>query len=120
MSQAISDYVDKRLDKIATFVGADPSIMCDVELSRTTEHHKKGEVFRAEVHIVGSGLDAYAAADREDLYAAIDDVRDDILRELKVKKGKQISYIRRGGAQIKAMAKGIVPWGEKGWYKRFK
>ena len=92
--------------------------MCDVELAKTNEHHQKGDIFRAEIHIVGPGLDAYASAEHEDLYAAIDEVRDEIVRDLRTKKGKRISYIRRSGARVKDMVKGMMPWGEDGWYKK--
>lgn len=111
LTPSISEYVDRRLEKIAALVGSDESVQCDVELSRTTEHHHKGDIFRAEIHIVGSGKDLYAAAEREDLYAAIDEVRDEILRELKGNKAKRQSFVRRGGAQVKAMMKGLWPWG---------
>ena len=66
----------------------------------------------------GPGLDAYASAEHEDLYSAIDEVRDDIVRDLRSKKGKRLSYIRRSGARVKDMVKGLLPWGEEGWYKR--
>jgi putative sigma-54 modulation protein len=110
LSEAITAYVDKRLKKAAKLVGDDQAVRCDVELARTTSHHNKGEIFRAEVHIVGPGKDIYVASEKEDLYAAIDAMRDEVLRELKAKKSKQISLIRRGGARVKAMAKGLWPF----------
>ena len=118
LTPAISAYVDKRIAKLGKLVGGDPSIMCDVELGKTSAHHQKGDIFRAEIHVVGAGLDAYASAEHEDLYAAIDEVRDDIVRDLRAKKGKRLSYIRRSGARVKDMVKGLLPWGEEGWYHR--
>jgi len=120
LSPAISAYVDKRLGKLSKLIGGDPSIMCDVELGKTSEHHQKGDIFRAEIHIVGAGLDSYASAEAEDLYAAIDDVRDEIMRDLRAKKGKRLSYVRRSGARVKDMVKGLLPWGEDGWYTKGK
>jgi ribosomal subunit interface protein len=113
LSPAISDYVDKRLKKIDDILGEDGSIQCDVELAKTTEHHHKGDIFKAEIHIVGAGKNLYAAAEKSDLYAAIDTVRDDILRECKAGKGKRISLIRRSGARVKNMVKGLWPWGKR-------
>jgi len=114
LTPAISDYVDKRLKKIEDILGNDPALQCDVELSKTTGHHNKGDIFRAEIHIVGSGKDIFAAREESDLYAAIDLVRDEVLREAKSHKAKQISLIRRGGARMKNMMKGLWPWGKKG------
>jgi len=117
MSPALSDYANKCLDKVSKTVGDDPTIQCDLELARTTKHHLKGDVYCAEIHIVGEGIDAYASVDREDLNLAINDVRDEIVHKLRSDKGKRISYVRRGGAKVKAMIKGLWPWGACGWYR---
>jgi ribosomal subunit interface protein len=112
LTSALSDHIDRRLDKIAKIIGKDPSVQCDVEISRTTVHHNKGDIFQAEIHIVGSGKNLFARGEKEDLYAAIDDARDEILAELKAVKGKRLSFVRRGGTQVKAMMKGLWPWGK--------
>ncbi len=112
-SPAIIEYVEKRLAKVAKLIGNDPSVICDVELAKTTGHQHKGEIFRAEIHIVGAGKNLYASSEKEDLYAAIDDVKDEIKAELKAKKDKEVSMVRRGGARVKAMMKGVWPWGKK-------
>jgi ribosomal subunit interface protein len=113
ISSAISDYVNKRLKKVENILSNDASVQCDVELGKTSSHHQKGDIFRAEIHIVGAGKNAYASAEKNDLYAAIDDVKDQVLRELKAGKGKKISLIRRSGARVKDMVKGLWPWGKK-------
>jgi ribosome-associated translation inhibitor RaiA len=55
-------------------------------------------------------LNIYNSVDKEDLYVAIDEVQDVVLRELKSGRKKQTSRIRRGGAKIKAMMKGMWPF----------
>ncbi len=109
-SDAITEYVHKRLSKISKIIGDDPTVQCDVELSKTTGHQNKGDIFRAEIHIVGAGKNLYASSEKIDLYTAIDDVKDEIKAELKAKKDKDISMVRRGGARVKAMMKGMWPW----------
>jgi ribosomal subunit interface protein len=113
MTPAISEYVTKRLKKAEDLLSNDQTAQCDVELAKTSDHHQKGEIFKAEVHIVASGRNVYASAEKNDLYAALDAVRDDIMRELKATKGKRLSYIRRSGAKVKDMVKGLWPWGKK-------
>jgi len=113
LTPAISEYTDKRLQKIALLLANDPSAQCDVELGRTTEHHNKGEIFRAEIHIVAAGKNAYASAEKEDLYSAIDAVQEEIMYELRSDKSKKVSLIRRGGARVKGVLKGLWPWGKK-------
>lgn len=111
LTDAISEYANKRLEKIANLIENDSSAQCDVELGRTTAHHNKGDIFKCEIHLVGSGINIYNSAEKEDLYVAIDEVQDDVMRELKAGKKKYTSRIRRGGAKVKAMMKGMWPWG---------
>jgi hypothetical protein len=46
-------------------IGSDLSVRYDVELAHTTGHHQKGEIFRAEIRIVGPSKDIYVTAERE-------------------------------------------------------
>jgi putative sigma-54 modulation protein len=110
LTDAIAEYVQKRMEKIEKLVGDDTSVQCDIELARTTAHHNKGDIFKAEIHIVGSGLNIYQSSEKEDLYAAIDEMRDGVLRELKSQRQKNTSRIRRGGAAVKNMMRGLWPW----------
>jgi len=113
LTPAISAYADKCFNKVSSIIGSDPSVMCDLDIGRTSGHHNKGDVFKADIHVVGAGKNLYASAEREDLYAAMDAVRDEILHSLKSDKAKKISRIRRGGARVKEMAKGLWPWGKE-------
>ncbi len=74
---------------------------------RLVGHHKSGDVFRAEAHIVAAHRDIYADSEQGDLYAAIDVVRDEVMHRLTSDKGKRLSSIRRGGTAVKNMIKGL-------------
>ncbi|MBX4181652.1 ribosome-associated translation inhibitor RaiA [Candidatus Parcubacteria bacterium] len=111
LTPAISDYVEKKLSVLSKHIdqgGADPVVQ--VEVGKITQHHKSGEVFRAEVHIIGGGLDAYAASEQTDLYAAIDMVKDEIVRTVTQGKDKKLTLTRRGGQAVKNMMKGLSFW----------
>ncbi len=110
LTDSISVYVNKRLEKISKLTSADPTMQCDVELGRTTAHHNKGDIFRCEIHLVGSGINIYTSSEKEDLYAAIDVVQEGVLRELSSGKKKSTSLVRRGGARVKEMMRGMWPW----------
>ncbi len=112
LTPSISDYTNKRLEKIALLLAGDQTVQCDIELGRTTSHHQKGDIFKAEIHIVGTGKNIYANAEKDDLYTAIDAVRDEVLAELRSGKGKKVSLIRRSGARVKDMIRGLWPWGK--------
>ncbi len=107
LTPAISEYVEKRFEAIQKFFVDDSTAQFDIELAKTTNHHKNGDIFRAEIHIVAKGVNTYASAEKEDLYMAIDTVRDEVLRKVKSSNEKQRSLVRRGGARIKNIIKGL-------------
>ena len=115
ITPAIENYVTNKISSLEKFFGGNAkeygSILCEVEIGRTTRHHKSGEIFRAEVNIVRPGnVQIFAFAEEFDLYAAIDVVRDELEREIVSKKDKRATLFRRGSARIKNMLKRITPY----------
>ena len=107
LTPAISEYVEKRFDAVKKFFENDSTAQFDIELAKTTNHHKNGDIFRAEIHIVAKGVNTYVSSEKEDLYMAIDAVRDEVLRNVKSSNERHRSLVRRGGAKIKNIIKGI-------------
>ena len=107
ITDAISEYVSKKLQPISDLVKDGPSVQCDVELARTTNHHKNGDIYRAEIHIVGKEKDLYASSEQADLYAAIDLVKDEMVREITTAKDKKMTQTRKGGLEAKNIIKGL-------------
>lgn|ERR1035437_8954324 len=107
LTPAITEYVDKRIAGFEKFLAGDSTAQTTIELSKLTNHHKHGDIFSAEVHLVAKDRDLFASSEQIDLYAAIDGVRDEILRELSSAKEKRLSMLRRGGARVKNIVKGI-------------
>jgi ribosomal subunit interface protein len=110
LTPAISEYVDRKISALEKYFSQSPDAVARVEVGRNTQHHKSGEVFKAEVHILGSGFDLYAVSESTDLYSAIDLVKDEITRELTHEKGKRFARARRGARYVKDMLKGLNPW----------
>jgi ribosomal subunit interface protein len=110
-TESIESYVHKRLGSLTKFLsgaGDIESVLCEVELGKTTNHHKSGDIFRAEVNIKAPGIGQfYAVTEEADLYAAIDMVRDEIEREIVSKKTKKETLYRRGAAKFKSILKRI-------------
>lgn len=109
LTPAISEYVEKRLNGIEKFFQDDSTLKFDLELAKTTNHHKNGDIFKAEAHLIAKDVNIYSSVEKEDLYVAIDALKDEVLREIKNSNSKRRSFIRRGGAQIKNIMKGIWP-----------
>ena len=108
LTVAISSYVQKKIFSIEKYLDKNNvNVVAQVEVGKSTKHHKTGNVFRAEVHIIGDSLDLYAVSEMENLYAAIDIVKDEIVHNLLQSKGKRQTLARRGAEIMKNMMKGI-------------
>ena len=108
LTPAIATYVEKKISSIAKFFDHNPDAVAQVEVGKSTQHHKSGEIFRAEVHITGAGLDLYAVSAMEDLYAAIDVVKDEIVHNAVQLKGRRQTLTRKGAEMMKNIMKGII------------
>ncbi|MCE9549168.1 ribosome-associated translation inhibitor RaiA [Candidatus Nomurabacteria bacterium] len=109
LTEAIHDYVTKRvtnLEKLLSGMGGG-EVMVNFEVSKTTNHHKQGEVFHADCLIKINGKEFYSSADKEDLYQAIDAVKDSLYQEINKNKDRQQTLFKRGAASVKKMMKGL-------------
>lgn len=108
LTPAISDYVEKRVNMIDKVIDPnDTSASVFVEVGKTTQHHKEGDFFFAEMNVHIAGRDFRAMVEKDDLYAAIDEVKDEVIREIVGYKNRRRTMVRRGGAAIKNILKGI-------------
>ena len=115
LTPAISEYIEKKINTLNKFYKEDEEIIINVEVGKTTEHHKSGDIFRAEIHIRPRGNEYYASAETEDLYASIDQVKNNIVRELTSTRKRAMRLIRKGGSGIKNMLRGVSDIGGKSW-----
>ncbi len=101
ITNSIQEYLTKRVKNLEKFLDANAKVEAD--LGKTSNHHKQGDIFRAELNITNRGDQTRVVAEREDLYAAIDAVKDEADEVLSSKKDKKQSLFRRGALQIKKM-----------------
>lgn len=107
LTPAISEYIEKKINMLQKFFREEDEVLINVEVGKISNHHKSGEIFRAEIRINTLGQEYYAEAETEDLYASIDKVKDEIVHELTSRRKKAIRLFRHGGAKIKNLLKGI-------------
>lgn len=65
-----------------------------VEIERETNHHKKGNIFRAEARVHLPGKTLVAISERDDLKRAIVEVKDELQQEIKKYKSKTAKLVR--------------------------
>ena len=111
LTPAINDYVLKRVGNLEKLLkrmeeeGAEAMVRFDV--AKTTNHHKGGEIFRADCSIDIKGENFYSSAEKEDLYAAIDAVKENLFNEIEKHKDRKQTLFHRGARSIKKMLKGL-------------
>jgi len=106
LTNDISAYLDKRLKMLDRLIDPnDTSVKCQVEVEKTTKHHRAGEVYRSEVNLHIAGAKFRAESTKEKLFDAIDETKSQMHKELRRHKSRQNKSVRKGGAEIKKLLK---------------
>jgi ribosomal subunit interface protein len=109
MTDAIRRYTLEKMRMLEKYVPSkDTSANLTVELSKTTNHHAHGDVFQAEGRLHIRGKETTLATTQDDLYKAIDILKDMLTRELAQHKDKERSVFRRSAHKVKALFKKLV------------
>lgn len=104
LTPALRVYIDQKLNRdISRFLsGVKYPAQIWVEVGKSTRHHKKGSIFRAEAQIDLPGAKAIrGVSEHVDLRLAIDEVKDELQGQLKRYKGKQETKYKRGARKAK-------------------
>lgn len=91
LTSAINEYIEEKLGAIKKFTSRwdlEGAVEMRVEIGRTSQHHHKGEVFRAEANLKLPGKLLRAEDEDFDIRVAIDKVRDKLKREVEKYKDK--------------------------------
>ena len=111
LTEAIKDYVLKRvtnLEKlISTLEANGGEAMVNFEVGKTTKHHKGSEIFHSDCLININGKDFYSSSDKEDLYQAIDEIRENLFNDIQKNKDRRQTLFKRGAMSVKKMMKGL-------------
>jgi len=111
ITEAIHDYVQKRvtnLEKLlSTIEAGGGEVMVNFEVGKSTKHHKGGEVFHSDCLININGKKFYSSSDKEDLYQAIDEIKESLYEEIRRFKDRKQTLFRRGASSVKKMLKGL-------------
>lgn len=106
LTEAITDYTNKRLASILKFAKGG-EVVGYVEVGKTTNHHKQGDVYKAEFDITINGNKFFTEASGNDLYAAIDEAKEEIVNKIINSKDRKNTLFKRGAKSVKKMLKGL-------------
>lgn len=109
ITDAIREYTSEKMKTLEKFVPkGDTSATLAIELSKTTQHHQNGDVFLAEAQLHIRGKNTALRTTQDDLYKAIDILKDMLIRELATHKDKERSIVRRSAHKVKMLFKRLV------------
>ncbi|KKR09676.1 MAG: hypothetical protein UT37_C0013G0013 [Parcubacteria group bacterium GW2011_GWA2_39_18] len=94
VTQSVHEYVNKKVEDLAHFFSDNlENAKIFVEIGRTTQHHNKGDVFRAEITIKVGGEPIRAEATAGEWHAAFDLAKEEMsLKVVKFKNKKDTLY----------------------------
>lgn len=106
LTPEVAAYLDERLRSIEKTLGLEADLArCEVEIGRDAGNQRHGEhVWFAEMLITRPGADSIRATNREEnVNAAIDQAKDEVLHQLRREKKVQTSMVRKTGAALKRL-----------------
>ncbi len=106
LTDEMESYVNKRVQSLDKYLSGGE--LAHVEVGKSTNHHKNGDVFRAEIRLTYEGKHLYAVAEKGDLFSAIDEARDDMVGLITSRKERMKAQFRHGAQKVKNMMK--FPW----------
>jgi len=95
LTEAIRNYCQTKMDMLEKYLGDIAVINCDVEVERVVGGQNKGDIFRAEVNLEVPRELLRVEKTAEDLYKAIDKVKEH-LDQMITKYKEKIRDKRRG------------------------
>ena len=111
LTPAINNYVVKRVTNLSRLLSKIEKESGDVlvrfGVSKTTKHHKGGDFFGADCSITIKGKNFFSSSDKEDLYQAIDAVKENLFNEIEKNKDRKQTLFKRGASSVKKMEKGL-------------
>lgn len=102
----VTTYLDEKIASIEKMLGAEASTArLEVEIARAAGNQRHGEhVWKAELNLSSpGGPNVRATNHAENVNTAIEDAKEELLRQLRTEKQTHRRILRRGGAAIKRL-----------------
>ena len=99
-AMALSDMMDQKMQSLTKFLTEEQSITCDIEFEKVAPQNA-GQVYRVEVNLMVEGTLYRADAVENNFETAIDEVRNELDKELRRAKDKQVTLDKSAGRAAK-------------------
>jgi len=95
LTESIKGYVEDKMNMLDKYLGNLSVIHCDVIVGTDSGHHNKGAIYKAEINLDLPGEMLSVTKTEEDLYKAIDKVKDHLSQMIIKYKEKKIDKKRQ-------------------------
>jgi ribosomal subunit interface protein len=108
MTPSIDSYIREKLSSVTRVLKerGDSEALVQVDVGKTTDHHRQGDIFRAEINLFISGDTHRTEHSSGDLYSSIDVAKDALVDSLAKRKDKKVGMFRKGARMIKGLVRG--------------
>lgn len=101
----LKDYAEEKIGGLKKFLEdidlGGNRVVARIELAKTTQHHQQGDIYKAEVNLQLPKKMFRSVVESDDIYKAIDDVKDELKIMINEYKTEKIDQTRRGSKVIK-------------------
>lgn len=105
-TEELNDYVYKKLESLKKFVRIEENSICEVDLKKQHKHKQSEDMYYAEMNLSTEGKMFRATAESDSMFAAIDEAKEELKRELRKTNSKNRDLFRKGRAKVKDMLRG--------------
>ena len=109
VNSSIEDYIQKRIDSLdKLFKGQNfKEIKADYRIGKVSNSKHSGDKYFAEVNISTPKKNYGARSENDDLYEAIDSLREELFNKISGFKDKKRTLFRKGAVAAKKILKGL-------------
>ena len=100
LDEALQTLVDQKFKSLEKFIGDETDLKCEVEFEKVTAH-QSGNIHRVEVNLYKGGKLYRAEATEDSFEKAVDEVREELDKEMRRDNKKQDTLMKRGGRALK-------------------
>ncbi|MFT7644491.1 MAG: ribosomal subunit interface protein [Candidatus Paceibacteria bacterium] len=99
-AQALAPVVDQKMAAFEKYLHDNKPASCDVEFQKVAPR-QNGQIYRVEVNLIINGTLFRAEATEESFEKAIDEVRNELDKEIRKAKEKQETLDKQAGREMK-------------------
>ena len=95
------NLIEKKINKISKHISDEEDLHSDIELSKETNHHNKGQIYRTEINLRLSGKIFRTEAKGKSIESSFMSALKELEREVSGKTEKEITLFKKGARKIK-------------------